>query len=157
MGDSRNMRDLLKFICTPWGGRWAQGTTAINFTPEIRPVQCLMFANVLCTGRESFRPSLTQTRSESTPGTAGFQVNLNGVPCKLTVKGQYLQLTLAKPTYLKLLISSAKWIVSLRNHWSCLLPYYPQGTPHLISDAKQGQVWKGGNDWRIFFELANVP
>ena len=67
-----------------------------------------MFTNVLCTGRESLRPSLTQTRSESAPGTAGFQVSLNGVPCQAIVKGQYLQLALAKPIYLKLLISSAK-------------------------------------------------
>ena len=27
-GDSRTRRDLPKFVCTPRGGRWVQGTTA---------------------------------------------------------------------------------------------------------------------------------
>ena len=39
MGDSRTRRDLPKFVCTPRGGRWAQGAAAGTKAPVPRGVQ----------------------------------------------------------------------------------------------------------------------
>ena len=38
-GDSRNRRELLKFVCTPWGGRWTQGATAGTKAPVPQGIQ----------------------------------------------------------------------------------------------------------------------